>query len=127
MNFEITRKLTTCRTSYILYNKCLLQLDQLNCFLFFFFCRFEATRLVRSVESKINDTIQAGEVSSEIYGNKAHWHVPILAMTADVIQATFEGCMECGMDGYVAKPFEEQQLYSAVAHFLEADATDPLT
>uniref|UniRef100_A0A0E0M6X9 histidine kinase n=1 Tax=Oryza punctata TaxID=4537 RepID=A0A0E0M6X9_ORYPU len=87
---------------------------------------FEATRLVRSVESKINDMIQAGEVSSEVYGNKAHWHVPILAMTADVIQATFEGCMECGMDGYVAKPFEEQQLYSAVAHFLEADATDPL-
>ncbi|XP_015698962.2 probable histidine kinase 5 isoform X2 [Oryza brachyantha] len=88
---------------------------------------FEATRLIRAVESKINNMIHRGEVSSELYGNKAHWHVPILAMTADVIQATFEGCMECGMDGYVAKPFEEQQLYSAVAHFLEADATDPLS
>ena len=70
--------------------------------------------------------IQMGEVSADNYGNKAHyWYVPILAMTADVIQATFEKCMECGMDGYVSKPFEEQQLYSAVAHFIETDATDP--
>ncbi|CAL4933024.1 unnamed protein product [Urochloa decumbens] len=86
---------------------------------------FEATRLIRSVEKKINDMIQMGEVSADDYGNKANWHVPILAMTADVIQATFEKCMECGMDGYVSKPFEEQQLYSAVAHFLETDVTDP--
>ncbi|OEL22625.1 putative histidine kinase 5 [Dichanthelium oligosanthes] len=86
---------------------------------------FEATRLIRVVEKNINDMIQMGEVSADNYGDKAHWHVPILAMTADVIQATFEKCMECGMDGYVSKPFEEQQLYSAVAHFLEADATDP--
>ncbi|XP_034571135.1 probable histidine kinase 5 isoform X2 [Setaria viridis] len=86
---------------------------------------FEATRLIRSVEKKINDMIQMGEVSADNYGNKPHWHVPILAMTADVIQATFEKCMECGMDGYVSKPFEEQQLYSAVAHFLETGETDP--
>jgi len=70
--------------------------------------------------------IQMGEVSADNYGNKAHyWHVLSLAMTADVIQATFEKCMECGMDGYVSKPFHEQQLYSAVAHFLETDTTDP--
>lgn len=50
-----------------------------------------------------------------------YWHVPILAMTADVIQATYEECLRSGMDGYVSKPFEEQQLYLAVAHFLESD------
>ncbi|GKF54804.1 histidine kinase 2, partial [Tanacetum coccineum] len=47
-----------------------------------------------------------------------HWHTPILAFTVDVIQATDEECMKCGMDGYVAKPFKEEQLYSAVAYFL---------
>nr|BAD43496.1 histidine kinase (AHK2) [Arabidopsis thaliana] len=47
------------------------------------------------------------------------WHVPILAMTADVIQATHEECMKCGMDGYVSKPFEEEVLYTAVARFFE--------
>lgn len=35
-------------------------------------------------------------------------------MTDDVFQATYEKCMECGMDGYVSKPFEEEQLDSAV-------------
>jgi len=45
------------------------------------------------------------------------WHVPILAMTADVIQATHEECLRCGMDGYVSKPFEEEQLYKALAPF----------
>ncbi|KAJ8563384.1 hypothetical protein K7X08_031836 [Anisodus acutangulus] len=41
-------------------------------------------------------------------------------MTADVIQATNEECMKCGMDDYVSKPFEEGQLYSAVACFFES-------
>ena len=45
-------------------------------------------------------------------------HLPILAMTADVIQATYEECMKCGMDGYVSKPFDEEQLYQAVAKFM---------
>lgn len=90
-------------------------------------CRFEATRLIRAIEKEINDMIQTDEVSTQNYGDRAHWHIPILAMTADVIQATFEGCIECGMDGYVSKPFEEQQLYSAVAHFLETDTTDSVT
>ena len=55
-----------------------------------------------------------------MFGNVAHWHTPILAMTADVIQASNEECMKCGMDDYVSKPFEEEQLYSAVARFFES-------
>lgn len=50
-------------------------------------------------------------------GNVENWHIPILAMTADVIQASNEECMKCGMDDYVSKPFEEEQLYTAVAKF----------
>lgn len=83
-------------------------------------CRFEATRQIRCVESEVNEKITSGEVSLEMFGNVAHWHTPILAMTADVIQASNEECMKCGMDDYVSKPFEEGQLYSAVAHFFES-------
>ncbi|XP_023770076.1 histidine kinase 2 [Lactuca sativa] len=72
---------------------------------------FEATRQIRSLESKFNEGIKSGE---------AYWHTPILAMTADVIQATDEECMKCGMDGYVSKPFEEEQLYSAAATFFKS-------
>lgn len=75
---------------------------------------FEATRLIRKAEAAAVDNWQAGRFSS--FGRRLH--VPILAMTADVIQATSEECMRCGMDGYVAKPFDEHHLYQAVAkHF----------
>ncbi|KAJ0514623.1 putative histidine kinase response regulator and transcription factor RR-A-type family [Helianthus annuus] len=81
---------------------------------------FEATRQIRRLESMVNEQIESGEVSIEMFGNAGHWHTPILAMTADVIQATDEECMKCGMDGYVSKPFEEEQLYSAAACFFES-------
>ncbi|XP_031742471.1 histidine kinase 2 isoform X2 [Cucumis sativus] len=78
---------------------------------------YEATRQVRAVECGVNAKITSGEVSIE--NNKIHWHTPIFAMTADLIQDMNEECLKCGMDGYVAKPFEEEQLYSAVARFFE--------
>ncbi|XAR68181.1 Histidine kinase [Bertholletia excelsa] len=81
---------------------------------------FEATRQIRSNERKFNEDIESGEASIEMLANVVHWHTPILAMTADVIQATNEECMKRGMDDYVAKPFEEEQLYLAVARFFES-------
>ncbi|KDP29904.1 hypothetical protein JCGZ_18473 [Jatropha curcas] len=78
---------------------------------------FEATRQIRSLEKQFNEQIASGEVLMEMFGNAAYWHTPILAMTADVIQATSEECMKCGMDDFVAKPFEEEKLYNAVARF----------
>lgn len=52
--------------------------------------------------------------------NATNWHVPILAMTADVIQATHEKCLGGGMDGYVSKPFEAEQLYREVSRFFQS-------
>lgn len=72
------------------------------------------------MERKVNEAIASGEALIEMFNNVAHWHTPILAMTADVIQASNEQCMKCGMDDYVSKPFEEEQLYSAVARFFES-------
>lgn len=69
------------------------------------------------MESNINSCIQLGQLGPEAYGNVSSWKVPILAMTADVIQATNEECQKCGMDGYVSKPFEAEQLYQEVSRF----------
>jgi len=80
---------------------------------------FEATRQVRNIEQQINEHIESGVASREAYGDVDRWHVPILAMTADVIQATNEECTRCGMDGYVSKPLEEEQLYREVVRFLD--------
>lgn len=81
---------------------------------------FEATRRIRDIEHSINDHIQSGELSPESYENVSNWHVPILSMTADVIQATHEECLKCGMDGYVSKPFEAEQLYREVSRFFHS-------
>ncbi|KAA8532429.1 hypothetical protein F0562_032462 [Nyssa sinensis] len=80
---------------------------------------FEATRRIRMMESEANEQIKGGSTIEGI-SKKAQWHVPILAMTADVIHATYDECLKCGMDGYVSKPFEEENLYQAVAKFFES-------
>lgn len=72
------------------------------------------------METQVNEQIAPEQASMEIFGNVPYWHTPILAMTADVIQATSEECIKCGMDDYVSKPFEEEQLYNAVARFFES-------
>lgn len=74
------------------------------------------------MEADINDRIQRGELSEETYGHVTYWHIPVLAMTADVIYATHEDCLRSGMDGYVSKPFGESQLYEEVARFFETSA-----
>lgn len=75
-------------------------------------CRFEATRQIRNLEREYNERMAAS-------GDLSSWHTPILAMTADVIQASNEACVKCGMDDYVSKPFRDGQLYSTVARFFE--------
>ncbi|XP_074570062.1 putative histidine kinase 3 isoform X1 [Curcuma longa] len=81
---------------------------------------FEATRRIREMETDINSKIKHGEVLLDSLGNVLHWHVPILAMTADVIQATHEKCLKLEMDGYVTKPFEGEQLYRELTRFLKS-------
>ncbi|XP_015972862.1 histidine kinase 2 [Arachis duranensis] len=80
---------------------------------------FEVTRQIRILENDVNEKIACGEASAEMFGDIFYWHIPILAMTADVTQASNEECKKCGMDGYVSKPFEEEQLYTAMARFFK--------
>ncbi|KMT07440.1 hypothetical protein BVRB_6g150600 [Beta vulgaris subsp. vulgaris] len=84
---------------------------------------FEATKRIRGREHYVNERIQHGEATTEAFANISHWHVPILAMTADVIQATQEECLKCGMDGYVSKPFEAEQLYREVSRFFSENTS----
>lgn len=79
---------------------------------------FEATRRIRMLESKVNEQMN-GEYVVNRNARTTEWHLPILAMTADVIHATHDECLKYGMDGYVSKPFEEENLYQAVAIFFE--------
>lgn len=77
---------------------------------------FEATRLIREMEKKANEPKNNNGTPIMV----REWHLPILAMTADVIHATLDECLKFGMDGYVSKPFEEENLYRAVSAFFES-------
>ncbi|KAF3432074.1 hypothetical protein FNV43_RR26813 [Rhamnella rubrinervis] len=81
---------------------------------------FEATRRIRQMERQANKQMNGESTVEENTCREGEWHVPILAMTADVIHATYEECLKCGMDGYVSKPFEEENLYQAVAKFFKS-------
>jgi len=58
---------------------------------------FEATFLIRSREQGTGR------------------HIPILAMTAYAMKGDRERCLAAGMDGYVSKPIQPQELWQAMA------------
>lgn len=74
------------------------------------------------MESEVNEKIARGQASAEMFGNISYQHIPILAMTADATLGSNEECRRCGMDDYVLKPFEEEQLYMAMSCFFKSDS-----
>ncbi|HEX4147129.1 MAG TPA: response regulator [Pirellulales bacterium] len=57
---------------------------------------FAATALIRAKEKSTGE------------------HIPIVAMTAHTMNGDRERCLDAGMDAYVPKPFEEEELFSAM-------------
>jgi PAS domain S-box-containing protein len=48
-------------------------------------------------------------------------HIPILAMTAFAMKGDRERCLQAGMDGYVAKPIQSQELFKTIDVLLPPD------
>ena len=40
--------------------------------------------------------------------------VPILAMTANVMEAEVQQCIDAGMDGFIPNPFKQEELVAAI-------------
>ncbi len=57
---------------------------------------FEATAAIRAIE------------------REKHSHIPIIAMTAHAMKGDRERCLEAGMDGYIAKPINREELLAAI-------------
>eukprot|EP00897_Mesotaenium_endlicherianum_P006511 jgi/Mesen1/5889/ME000003S06920 len=49
-------------------------------------------------------------------------HVPIFALTADIVVGTREKCAASGMDGFLSKPIEEDQLCRVLPHYLGSES-----
>ncbi len=63
---------------------------------------FEATEEIRRLEG-----IEGGNV-----------HIPIIALTANVEKGVEEECKTAGMDGYLSKPFAQDQLHQILSQWL---------
>ncbi len=66
----------------------------------------EATRLIRRKETKTGE------------------HVPIVAMTAHAMKGDREKCLEAGMDGYLPKPIDAEDLFQAIEQLMEETGLD---
>nr|WP_086940656.1 ATP-binding protein [Thaumasiovibrio occultus] len=68
---------------------------------------FEATRQIRAIEKQLHSE-----------------PVPIIALTASVLDEDIRLCYQAGMDGYVPKPFENQQLIGTIEKHLVTKAPE---
>ena len=68
----------------------------------------EVTRLIRSM------------TGSETDGGK----VPILAMTANVFEETQRDCLDAGMDDFIIKPAQPEQLFGLIFRWLSQSGTE---
>ena len=72
-------------------------------------------------------TMDGLQATMEIRAGEAHTgeHVPIIAMTARTMSGDREKCLEAGMDAYVSKPFELEELFGVLEPILARRAAEP--
>jgi two-component system sensor histidine kinase/response regulator len=51
-------------------------------------------------------------------GGKQNQMVPIIAMTANAMVGDREKCIESGMNDYITKPINEEQIYKKISRWL---------
>ena len=69
-------------------------------------------------------TMDGLRATMEIRASEEHTggHVPIIAMTAHTMAGDRERCLDAGMDGYVGKPFDLEELFTVLESHLERSA-----
>ena len=78
-----------------------------------------AAQIIRECETTENPQQLAlgpdvGQQIHKLYGGK---HVPIIAMTANAMEGDRQKCLSSGMDGYLTKPFDPDQIKQIIAEF----------
>ena len=63
---------------------------------------YEATRLIRSSDNEDSESI------------------PIIAITANAFDEDRNKCIENGMNGYITKPIDFEEMFKTMSRFLDA-------
>ncbi|WP_069657942.1 ATP-binding protein [Arcticibacter eurypsychrophilus] len=63
--------------------------------------------------------VMNGFEATEYIRNKINFTIPIIALTADVTTVDLAKCKAVGMNDYIAKPVDEQLLYSKIIEFVK--------
>ena len=71
---------------------------------------YEATREIRKIESVENKS-----------QTTSHNRIPIIALTANALDGEREKCIDVGMDGYLTKPFQADDLSNILNEWLMTD------
>ncbi|MBX9757013.1 MAG: response regulator [Pseudomonadaceae bacterium] len=64
--------------------------------------------------------IRAAETAAD-----SQHHLPIIAMTANAMASDRDACLAAGMDGYISKPINRQQLYAEISRVLTGGGPTP--
>jgi CheY-like chemotaxis protein len=57
--------------------------------------------------------------------SELHLHLPVLAMTAGVMASEREHCIACGMNDFIAKPIDVDEMLRVIARNLPAYKRPP--
>lgn len=67
------------------------------------------------------DGLQATELIRREERERGWVRLPILGLTAHAIHGYQDTCLSHGMDGYLGKPFDSQQLLKTIGHILPSE------
>lgn len=79
----------------------------------------EATTIIRSKERQVlSNESTISRASSYSRKGRSHRGIPIVAMTAYAMKGDRERCLAAGMDGYISKPIQADELRRVISQFV---------